>query len=179
MDPGWLQAAGSLLLSLIGGGIAGALVTNYLQNRGDISLTASRWMALEGGDKQPSVGYRFHIVAYNETAMPDGLSECRVVFSKGGEELFTSRPKRENREGVHALIFEDGPPPYRPPLEVIELPPRTPIHVEVRGRVEEPDATRIRKSDKAEFVARSPSKGEKRWEIAAGSSRLFPSDYPP
>lgn len=173
MEIDWLSTVGSLLFSLVGGGIAGALVTYLLQTRGKISVQTSRWEYFPR-DGRPS-GYRFHIVAYNTAILPDGLSDCCVVFSRDSKELLTSRPKRENREGKHEMVFEGGSLPYKPPLEVIELPPRTPVHVEVVGTFEDAEADEACRSDRVEFFGRSPSKGEIRQEVIVTVSPLFTS----
>jgi hypothetical protein len=169
-----LEAVGNLLLSLIGGGIAGAVVTYLFQTRGKIILQASRWEPLKSG-KRPS-GYRFHIVAYNTALMPDGISECRVVFGRDGSELFTSRPKRENWKAAQEWLFDGGPLPYRQPLEIIELPPRTPVHIEVWGMIEETDAEKALRSNQIEFVGYSPSKGKVRREVVISTSAPFSDD---
>jgi len=72
------------------------------------------------------------------------------------------------------MVFEGGSLPYKPPLEVIELPPRTPVHVEVVGTFEDAEADEACRSDRVEFFGRSPSKGEIRQEVIITASLTFP-----
>ena len=176
MESGYLLGMGQLLMSLIGGGIAGAAVTYYLQNRGQIRLHASRWEASYSRDDEAKpVEFEFHIVVYNESAMPGGVWDCRVVFSKAGEDLFVSHLHELDMDRMVEII-ENASLPYSPPLEVIELPPRTPVHLWVAGTIEDADKDKVRQSDKAWFVATmSPSRKERKWEINTDSPKPFPT----
>lgn len=168
-----METVANLILSLIGGGIAGALVTYLLQSRGKIVVNPTQWQT--SVQQESSYRYTFRITAYNTALVPDGLADCRIVLLREGEELLVDRPKLENREGMHEMIFGGGNLPYRPPLSVIELPPRTPVYREIVGTLTgNEDFEKARQCDGVEFVGYSTSRGEVRTEIEVPSTGAFP-----
>ncbi len=139
----------SFLLSLFGGGVAGAAVTWWLRTRGEVVCEIDpSWT---GGSKGGSNEERhFRVKFQNRRDVDVGIWDFRVVFSREGQEPLEAPPN-----------FADT----RNPVDVMHLPSRVPISRILTVTIGGEFLRAALEADKTELVMTVVGEGERREEL--------------
>jgi hypothetical protein len=141
-----ISAIGTILLSLVGGGAAGALVTWWLRTHGEVVCEVEpSW---SGGSPGGSNETRhFRIKLQNRRDVDVGIWNVRVAFSKEGQ---------EPRE-VTPSFADTGEP-----ADVVHLPSRVPVSRVMVVTVGGDFLQAAKEADKTEVVMTVIREGERR-----------------
>ncbi len=142
------------LASAIIGAIIGSMLTlvgaRFLRRRGKVQSFIIAWLRV--GEEPARERRVFEIRLHNEKDVSTTLWRLRFVFHKEGEAWLKRRPREAGTDE---------------PIEVLDLPPWVTVTKKLaigfdkpRGGIPGDELKKVKESDKIEFIADIPGKGE-------------------